>query len=63
MSQTPRTTTVRLTPPERRLVDLAAQGRGIGPSTYIRRAAIEAAERDVLAAAIADPGGPEPECQ
>jgi len=48
----PRTTTVRLLPHERRLVEAAAEARGIGPSTYVRLAAVEMARRDV-----AEPGG------
>lgn len=49
---TSRTTTVYLPPRERRLVELAAERQGVGPTTYIRRAAVAAAERDVLAAAV-----------
>jgi hypothetical protein len=57
----PRTTTVRLTAHERRLVELAARGRGVGPSTYLRRVAVAAAERDVLAAAVSASASDEPE--
>jgi uncharacterized protein (DUF1778 family) len=55
MTATPRTTTVRLTPRERRLVEVAASRQGVGPSSYMRRAAVAAAERDVIAAAVEEP--------
>lgn len=54
----PRTTTVRLRPDERRLVEVAARARGVGPSTYLRLAVLEVARRDVIAAAIAEPAAP-----
>ena len=57
---TPQTTTVRLDPRERRLVEIAAAARGVGPSTYLRRVAVEAAERDIIAAAIAPAAEPSP---
>jgi hypothetical protein len=46
---TPRTTTVWLPPVERRLIEAAAAARGVGPSTYLRRAAIETARRELAA--------------
>ncbi len=53
------TTTVRFNDVERRKVGAAARTRGIGTSTYIRRATVEAAERDLIAAAIAEPSDAE----
>ena len=47
MQKTPPTTTVRLNPPDRRLVEAAAASRGVGPSTYLRLAAVETARRDL----------------
>lgn len=47
MSQAPKTTTVWLPAPERRLIEAAAAARGWGPSTYLRRVAVEAARRDI----------------
>jgi hypothetical protein len=45
--QLPRTTTVRFLPRERLIVEAAAAGQGVGPSTYIRRAALAAARREL----------------
>jgi len=54
------TTTLRLTPEERQALVAAAEAQGLGPSTFARKAALEAAgapvvvrrRRDVLAAAM-----------
>jgi hypothetical protein len=55
------TTTVRFTDVERRMLRVSARYRGVGTSTYVRQVAIEAAERDLIAAAIAEPADSEPE--
>lgn len=47
MGRTPKTTTVWLPPPERRLIEAAAAARGCGPSTYLRLVAVEAARREI----------------
>lgn len=43
----PRTTTVRFLPRERLMVEAAAAAQGVGPSTYIRRVALDAARREL----------------
>jgi len=45
---TPPTTTVRLRPHERRLIEAAAAARGVGPSTYLRLVALETARREMV---------------
>lgn len=47
MARNTNTTSVRLLSAERRLIEAAAMERGVGPSTFIRRAAIETARREV----------------
>lgn len=54
MSELPRTTTVRLPPAERRLIEAAAESRGWGPCTYLRRVSVEAARRDIAETALAE---------
>lgn len=53
----PRTTTVWLPPLERALIETAAAARGEGPSTFLRRAAVETARRELE---VTD-GPPDPE--
>lgn len=45
-----RTTTIRLTPDEAEAVSAAASSRGMGPSTFVRAAALRAAKRPAPAA-------------
>lgn len=47
MHDTPKTTTVRLHPRDRRLIEAAARTRKVGPCTYLRIAALHLARRDL----------------